>query len=567
MKNIKPNWLLTIVVAVIVSLVPFLELWHTHTVYSGADMQFHINRVHELVSQIQAGNLSFIAMNSFNSVGSGVQYFYPNLTLIPAVLVFLVVKSSVTAYYVSLFIYGLITFAVAKYAFKKLISDEWLATLGTILFSLSAYHVFSVIGVSAFGEFIAIAWVPLIVLGYYRVVAGEGWKTIWISMVLMGYTHLLSLVLAVVILLGVTGLRFIINYKQVTSELFDYFKAVIAFIISFLAFVVPFLLLTKQNVILTPNATLHYDWAQTFAGYYVSSVRLLASRTLGFVFIILLAGKFFTWKYLSKNTRFVFWIAMAVTFVASSDFPWFVLVHTPIANLQFPYRFVPFAVALLTLAGIMAIHDWTTTVANDKLKKFVVIGLSLVTVATTLVSVHTYKNSSNATFKLETSVDGHLNYKPFAEYRVDDRTFNKQFNNHFDTYGAFDYWTETAAQNKKSISNHSVLAGAKTVKSTMTAHGANVTYAVENNKNQRLDLPFIQYIGVRYDVTVNGKKVNTTMSQRGTIEVPANKGKMLVVVQPKISTMIIMLWVVSLLGTLFIAFSRSGKKHAPLHVL
>lgn len=566
MKRNKLTLLVTIGIAIIVSLIPIIELWQTKMVYSGADLQFHINRIHELVSQIKSGNLTLISLSSFNSVGSGVQYFYPNLTLIPAIMPFLIIKSNVTAYYVSLFIYGLIAFTTAKYAFSKILKDNQLSTLGSIIFSLSAYHVFSIIGVSAFGEFISIAWIPLILLGYYRVMKHEGWRTLWISMVLIGYTHLLSLMLAIVILIIITLARLIFNYKQVIDELLDYCKASIGFIISFLAFLGPFLLLTKQNSLLTPNAVLHYQWAQTFAGYYVSSVRLLSARTLGFVFIILLVGMFFSWGKLTKRTRLVFWGGFAILFVASSDFPWFELVKTPIANLQFPYRFVPFAVILLTLSATMAIKDWTGKKESQLLKRYIVVCLSLITITTTLISVHMYKKNMDATYRVETNIKGRLNYKPFAAYCVNDKMFDKSFNNHFITYGAFDYWTQVAAKNKGTITAHKILgANRKVVASKMQTSGSNITYRVgHNSTSQYLDLPFIKYQGITYQVKVNNRSVVPTMSKRGTLLVYAHKGANNIVVTPKISLKVIAFWLISLVGTIVVfgfRFKKAPLKH------
>ncbi|MDR3191130.1 MAG: YfhO family protein [Lactobacillaceae bacterium] len=558
------NYGLPLFMAVVISILPLIEFWHTQTVYSGSDLQFHINRIHELVTGLNAGNVNLISLHSFNSVGSGVQYFYPNLTLIPAVIVFLLVHNSVTAYYVSLLIYGIITFLVAEYAFDKLLKDKWLSLFGAIIFSLAFYRVFSILGVSAFGEFIAMAWIPLVVLGYYRVINKAGWKTLWIAMVLMGYTHLLSLALTIVILLGVTVLRLIINHKKVFSEILDYVKAAAAFVLSFLAFLVPFVLLTKQNNIATPDATLHYDWANTFAGYYVSSFRLLSSRTLGFVFIILLVAAFFVWKYTSPKTRFVFWIALGLTFLASSDFPYFELVHTPVANLQFPYRFLPFAIALLTLSAIMGLKDIADKTGKRSIIKYVIIGLSLITVVTSVISIHKYKNQSNETFKLETGINGHLNYKPFAQYRVDNASFDKQFNNQFNTYGGFDYWTNTAAMHKSSITNHLVYGNGKVLPSKLTKEGNRLVYTVTNGDAKRIDLPFIKYNGIPYSVKVNGKVVNISTSKRDTIEVPVSTGTSVITVQPQLNKLFVAFFIISLLGSIALLFIKTKKQNSTL---
>jgi uncharacterized membrane protein YfhO len=94
---------------------------------------------------------------------------------------------------------------------------------------------------------LAIAWMPLIFLGYCRVIQKRGWRTLWIAMTLMAYTHLLSLFLTVLLLTIVTFVRLLLNYKSVIGELLDYIKAVVSFSLSFLAFLGPFLILTSGN--------------------------------------------------------------------------------------------------------------------------------------------------------------------------------------------------------------------------------------------------------------------------------------------------------------------------------
>lgn len=560
-KNNK-SWLLIGMIAVVVSLAPILELWHTNSVYSGADMQFHINRVYEIINHIKDWNFSLISIETFNAVGSGVQYFYPNLTLFPAVIVFLLIKNTITAYYVSLFFYGLITFFIAEFSFSKLLKNIWLSTFGSIIFSLATYRVFSVIGVSAFGEFIAISLLPLVLLGYYRIVNREGWRTLWLSLVLISYTHLLSLALTVVVLFAITLIRFIMNYKQTVDEIPYYFKAGVGFLFTFFAFLVPFLWLTKQNLILSPTAALHYQWSETFAGYFVSSSRLLFTRTLGFSFVILLIGLFVNWYKLAKNTRIIFWLGILIIFIASSDFPWFKLEHTAVATLQFPYRFVPFAIILLTFSGLLAMQDVAKVTKNNNAIKYVVILLSVITIVSTIMGVHGYKKQLDTTYKLEKINYGHLNYTPFAAYRVTESTFDKQINNHFDTYGAFDYWTQEAVRNKKTITAHQILDDNKNrISSNMKLTRSSITYNINNTKEQNLDLPFLKYKGIPYQVTVNNRDVSSSMSKRGTLLVPVKKGLSTIEVRPKVSFIMIIAYTISLISIIIVIVTIPKQKN------
>ena len=560
--NIKKSAIIYGVIAVLIALVPVIEFYHSNTVYSGADLQFHVNRIYELTRQIKSGNISLISYSSFNSVGSGVQYFYPSLTLIPAVFVFLIIKNSIMAYYMVLVVYGLIAFAISQYAFGALLKDKWLTILGSILFSLSAYRVFSMIGVSAFGEFIAIGWLPLVFLGYYRIIQRQGWRTLWISVTLMGYTHLLSLVLTVIVLAAITVIRLILSYKLVIEEIPSYIKVTFAFTMSFLAFLVPFIVLSKQNNIISPDAVLHYQWAKSFAGYYVSSVRLSSTRTLGFVFVITLVGIFATWKILSKQTRLYFWIGLVLTFIASSDFPWFLWEHTAISTLQFPYRVLPFGIFFLTIASVLAIMDMSKNYGYQYTKYVLVVLLSIITVGSTLISIHEYKKDISNTYRIEKISKGHLNYTPFAAYRVTSNTFDKQYNNYFNTYGAFDYWTGKSLQNKSTIVGHKVLNVVGKPISSKTVHGeGNISYIVNNPKQQKLDLPFLKYNGMSYLVNIDGKKANVYTSKRGTLAVAVNSGQHQIMIQTKINRLFVISATISLLSMVTIILFPYWRRH------
>ncbi|WP_349533727.1 hypothetical protein [Leuconostoc citreum] len=556
----RKSQLLILMAAVLTALAPILIGWHSQTVYSGADMQFHVNRIHELVEQFKSGNLGIIAIHSFDSVGSGVQYFYPNFTLIPAVLIEYILTNSINAYYATLMFYGLLGFFISKYAFNKLLKDDWTSTLSSILYCLAMYNVNSIVAVSAFGEFIATLFIPLVVLGYLNIIKGRGWKTLWIAMVLIGYTHLLSLLLTVLILIIITLGRTIFNPKKFLSEVTDYFKATICFIVSYLAFILPFFILMKENNIVKPFAVIQSQWTHSFAGYFVTSMSLSLDRRLGITLTLVLILIIWKWKRLSKEAKIFFWTGIILVFVGSSDFPWTYLEKTPINIIQFPYRFIPFAVVSLSLAAGLAIRDISCHKDNPTFKKIMVVLISVFSFLSVIYSTQNFKQGADTFYRMETGTDGHLNYNPFANYRVNAHSFEKQYNNQFDTYGAFDYWTIKAYENRNSLLSQNVHADNKTIPSQKLVNKDHVTFVVDHGKQRVIDLPFIKYRGIPYDVRVNGKKTTPLESSRETISVKSSQGRSVITIQPKIPKYVILSWFISIIATVAVLISPLLKK-------
>jgi hypothetical protein len=119
--------------------------------------------------------------------------------------------------------------------------------------------------------------------------------------------------------------------------------------------------------IVSPESVLHYQWAKSFAGYYVSSVQLLSTRTLGFVFVFTLIGMFTVLGLSIEKNASLFLEGTILIFVSSSDFPWHMVEHSFMSILQFPYRILPFAILFLTLATVSGVNDITSdSVTKEK---------------------------------------------------------------------------------------------------------------------------------------------------------------------------------------------------------
>lgn len=506
----------------IVGLIPVLFFWKTGYVYSGSDMQFHMSRIFELTEHVKNFEFGTIAsINSDNSVGSLVNMFYPYLSLLPVIVLKLFIGNWVTVYYGSLWFYGALTFLIAYVSFKEISKRQPVAFWGATFYTLAMYRIFSMIGTSAYGEFVSITFFPLVWLGYERLIKNRQWLTLTVAMLLIAYTHILSLALTIGVLAVVTVLRWLMLKTWPTTEFVDIVKAGVVTVLGWLFYLVPFVLLNKENNISNPYAILHYDWAMKFSEYFINFgfVRGLGLATvIGLIAAILMYSKF------SSKSRLLMFVGLILMFIASSTFPWNVLADTPINVIQFPYRILPFALVFLTYVG---------GVGMDKLLADKTLGYKLVISAGTLLIIAgsiglasmQYKNEVLNTFTSPKTNKSTVNYNPFAAYKVNASNFNAQFNGDFTTYGAYDYWTEKATKHTKFFVDEKVYAynSVAKLKQVKTEDDVRV-YNVKSDINQAVELPYIYYNGVEYDVVVGKKIVKPREGKHGGLVVDLKRG-------------------------------------------
>lgn len=172
---------------------PFLN--KGYLVY-GDDLQYQLSRVKEISGWVKDGLFNFpgISTYSFYSLGYGVNLFYPWLTLVPFSIFGLLVKNPVSAIYFGIYFYTFLTVIIA-YGCMKRFSRSWLSSaVFSILYTFSIYRTIDGITRFALAEFIALTFLPLILLGSYEVLFGEKryWVMVTVGLSLIVYTHVLS---------------------------------------------------------------------------------------------------------------------------------------------------------------------------------------------------------------------------------------------------------------------------------------------------------------------------------------------------------------------------------------
>ncbi|MGY4735448.1 hypothetical protein ACU6W1_05950 [Weissella cibaria] len=498
---------IVLLLSIVVGLVPILQLWRTGLVYSGSDLQFHVNRIDEVANSFSHGQFfNILSFTTSNQLGSSVNMFYPYVTLIPAVIIKLIIHNPVNAFYISVWIYNVSTFLIAYLSFKNLSKSSTTGIWGALLLSMSMYRLFSLLGTSAFGEFIAIGLLPLVGWGYNRAIIEHKWGTLYVAVTLIAYTHLLSFCITVSLLVVITLVRWLLNARFSFAELLTFIKAGVAMALSWSPFLIPYLILTKNNHIETPYSTLVFQSLKPFNALLFD---YHFSRDLGLILVIANILFIVLWKKFLSVDKLIFGGGCLLVFLSSAAFPWSAYTETFFKSMQFPYRFLAFAVVILSYTGGLAIAQLLK--GKQVIYRITTSMILLfITVSVTLATINTYKASVLDHYQLVAKKQDALTYSPFAHYAVNKETFDNQTKNAFITYGGLDYWTRKASDHRKFFLSDDVHLQKKYL------GNRTIQFTLLNTQNRKtVEIPIIYYSGIKYSVKGDNKPLAYSSGKNG----------------------------------------------------
>ena len=183
--------LILIGLAVLIAVVPTLK----DNLGCGYDSAFHLDRLLNMLDALRSGQfparLGAYSQNRFGAVTSS---FYPELFLyIPAAMM-LANASLNFSVHVFLILITLATAINMRFCAGRLLKSSNAGVLASILFTLCAYRLMDVYTRFSLGEVLAMAFLPLFVLGLYEVVLGDRrrWKLLALSGMAIYQSHLIT---------------------------------------------------------------------------------------------------------------------------------------------------------------------------------------------------------------------------------------------------------------------------------------------------------------------------------------------------------------------------------------
>ncbi len=235
------------VVAVIASLPVFADF-----LYTGHDMEFHLARIMALSGEISYGNFpARMLTDMLHGYGYPTSTFYCDLFIYPAACLYLAGIPLRMVWQIYIIAINAATVVISYVSFKQITQSRKTALIGAALYTLSIYRITDIYLRSAMGEFTAITFIPLVMLGLWKIYyetgkKGYGWEILTAGMTGIALSHLLTLEM-----IGLfTALFCVVEYKRTFSKycLSQLVKAAASTVLMSVWFIVPMMISLKEGL-------------------------------------------------------------------------------------------------------------------------------------------------------------------------------------------------------------------------------------------------------------------------------------------------------------------------------
>ncbi|WP_311408556.1 hypothetical protein [Liquorilactobacillus uvarum] len=501
--------------------------------YGGGDMKFHLSRINEIVHALRYHNsLSILfSFSSFRNVGTATQLFYPNITLIPFAIIRLVIPNSILAYYIGITIYtytGLLISYYSMLSFKKKNIPQ--AGFFAVLYNFSVYHLTDLFNRFDLGEWIAMLFFPLALLGIYELFFRDShrWYIAVIGITLIAYSHILSTLL--IICVGILLFIFALFSKQSNKiqRLFDVLKAAITIFLLTIFEIYPMIKISlankirfpkKYNLLRSPDSRL-----PGLRKFIQLCLKNQLNMSLGILLIIIIVASLAFWKITPSLYKKSLILLIILSVSTTAFFPWADFQKTPAAIIQFPWRLLSIASIFMALNG-----SWLASlifskihlrhVSLDILLLFSLVLLALPGLSAEYCShykeVHTYQYIKH---------HGQKNNRP--QFILLGKCYHSYFSNLNNTAAHTDYYPYKAYLHKSSILHNEMLGkkGWKKKMPSISFKRNQVTFKIYSSRTRTISLPILYYSGNYYEMKINNQTQKIKKSLRGTFLVKVHSG-------------------------------------------
>lgn len=353
--------------------------------YVGHDLDYHLQRITAMAAELSYGQFPVrLTTTTLNGYGYANPLCYCELFLLLPALLYNLWLPLRTCYQIYIFAVTLATCLIAYFSFGRITESRRLGLLGAMLYTLSCYRLVCVYTRAAVGEFTAMAFFPLVLLGLYGIYTKDkprfaDWLPMSLGMAAMVQSHLLSCELTALLLILFCLLR--LRETLHTARLLAWVKAALLAVGLSAWYLVPFFLSTSSIPFMVNGPLigkiqfqglyliqLFNPFYNGFAGAdagtnpdMMLSLGLPLILGLGLVVFCLLRRRDAQGQAASILTTAAGFFALTV-FLALHIFPWDYVQTTlgrtagKLAGLfQYPWRFLSLATVLLCLAVVMAV--------------------------------------------------------------------------------------------------------------------------------------------------------------------------------------------------------------------
>lgn len=524
---------LFVLLVVIASVFSFLFFRNAQQILITGDLPFHFSRIKGL-SSVFSGPINF---TTFNSYGGGVNFFYPYLTLFPAVIFYWMTNNLILSYVLYVWILNVCTILVTYYYGQKFFKRVDAAFLFSCLYTFYGYRLIDIYQRSAIAESIALTIMPVVLYYTYALIFEKKNCVIplAISMSLLIYTHVISTLMSVIVI-GLLFIGSLFSKRKNKEEIFNLIlrlaKAVGWTILLTMYFWYPMLQQVRHQKIKRPFQPILQDRALNFSDSLIGAINNdLTTFTMGIIGVASLILPLFFFKKFGKKEKNIYFCAVITWFLSTNLFPWQLLQKTPIQLIQFPWRILGFQILFGSLILVIAFLKWETT---KKKRIGSIVGIFILLFTMTMATKVNYSHRKSNVGSLSMTKKDVTHYTTSA------------------VFGTHDYIPLDAMKHKDHFEKHEVKVGNKWKNASHKAYGAKIVYTVEESEGQKITLPVFNYWGT---VTkVNGQKTRME-NDDGLVSIKGRKGITIVEISSTYPTTMILALLLSV-GTLLFLFIR-----------
>jgi len=416
----------------------FFAMLPCFTVYQqhGDDLAFHLQRIYSLAEGLRAGQFP-VRMDPywFNDYGYPLGITYCNLFLLPSAVLKLLGYPLQFTYKVYIALMTALTMWTAYHA-SYIIGEkkQRLALAGCGIYTLSFYRLVDVYHRAAVGEYAAMAFLPLLILGFWYLYHDETIKKSWVPLTIGAAGIALSHVLSIIIVIWFAVPFFILMGKKTFTRerLLQLLKFAGMTVLLTIWFIYPFLTyyaggaigissgtgsnLIRRAVFLPSQFELDFDPLGSgedfgMVGKSPTGYGIAAAFILVVSLYLLLKGRE------QKRHREIGVLSVMMLFcvivTSSAQFYRFLRIYLPavyhiIGNIQFCFRFFEIGTQFLLVLFLLDVLE-----LNDKFGKQVAAAFLVLVCAVTFIESNRMLSKQNAT------VEGEYAYDIPADHYID----------------------------------------------------------------------------------------------------------------------------------------------------
>ena len=517
----------TMLLLVIFTTMPLLS----HYLPKGHDLNFHLYRIEAIKEALEAGQIPVRMPFSWNNgYGYAVSIFYGELLLYIPALLRIIGVSVQNAYKIFVLGINLITCLTAYYCFQKILKDSRAALLGCAGYMLAPYRLSCLFLRASVGEYTAMAFLPLVFYGLYRIFSEETeWKKekrVWLPAV-VGYSGIIQSHVISCVMVGIfTGLVCLVMIRKILQprRFLELVKIGVITILLNCWYLVSFLDYMRLGYTAQDPSTLGRFHAN---GTFLSQLLTIfpagsgSSRTVvdglglspemsyalgGGILATMVFYLYYRMKYSEKGSRiqkmgdFCLLFGVFTLFMTTIWFPWdFIqqmnrLTTMITQNIQFPWRFLGIASLFLAAAA-----SCLCALMKKREQKMEMYGTSLLIISLSVISagyfMSDYVQEADQGFYMdETSVSS------------------------YDTMqGEF----LPAGTDRAMFANTSLIPGAELEVLDYTKENGVITVKCRNNSGQEncADVSFLYYRGYQAVDQNTGEKLGVVCSDENRVRV------------------------------------------------